>query len=75
MIDRPWHLRTLRSVFRIQAVNIDALSHPGSIRISPCNDEDRSGNCSAGFVAAKGTTSPIGRDFYLLSHAGILKSR
>jgi hypothetical protein len=73
MIDRPWYSQASRSVFPVQTVCI-LDSHILAQLKARRRDEDRSGNCPAGFVADKGITSPIARDFYLLSHAGILGS-
>jgi hypothetical protein len=42
---------------------------------SHSQDGDRkSGNVQAGFVASEGIANPIAKDFYLLSHGGILGS-
>ena len=38
-------------------------------------DASRSGNCKAGFVADRGLSSALARDFYLLSHGGLLGSK
>ncbi|OJA17790.1 hypothetical protein AZE42_06588, partial [Rhizopogon vesiculosus] len=45
------------------------------IRFFPANPQDgdrKSGNVPAGFVASDGIASPIAKDFYLLSHGGLL---
>jgi len=36
------------------------------------HDAGKSGNCKAGFVADRGLSSAFARDFYLLSHGGLL---
>jgi hypothetical protein len=35
---------------------------------------DKSGNCPAGFVVDKGLSSAFAKDFFLLSHGGLLGS-
>lgn len=45
------------------------------VRFFPTNPQDgdrKSGNVQAGFVASEGIANPIAKDFYLLSHGGIL---
>ncbi|KAG1821113.1 Piwi domain-containing protein, partial [Suillus subaureus] len=45
------------------------------VRFFPTNSQDgdrKSGNVQAGFVASEGIANPIAKDFYLLSHGGIL---
>jgi hypothetical protein len=45
------------------------------ILLESLSDASRSGNCKAGFVADRGLSSAFAKDFYLLSHGGLLGSR
>ncbi|KAG6379119.1 Piwi domain-containing protein [Boletus reticuloceps] len=78
-IERVWKERGLPPQAKRPAVTFIVVGSGFHLAfISRCThgpyrrDADRSGNCPAGFVADEGIGNPIAKDYYLLSHGGLL---
>ncbi|KAF8436955.1 Piwi domain-containing protein [Boletus edulis BED1] len=73
-IERVWKERGLPPQMKRPAVTFIVVGKRHHVRFFPQNerDADRSGNCPAGFVADEGIGNPIAKDYYLLSHGGLL---